>query len=91
VARQGIHIIQHPGGGPLKISVDEDGVTGVYPDEGKVQYISKAQNGSSGSPCINGNKQLIAIHHAEVQSSFGSTREGVMLSKIYVDISQFIN
>lgn len=91
MARQGIHIIQHPGGGPLKISVDEDGVTGVYPDEGKVQYISKAQNGSSGSPCINGNKQLIAIHHAEVQSSFGSTREGVMLSKIYVDISQFIN
>ena len=91
VTRQGIHIIQHPGGGPLKISVDEDGVTGVYPDAGKVQYISKAQNGSSGSPCINGDKQLIAIHHAERQSSFGSTREGVMLSKIYDEISQSLN
>ena len=41
VVRQGIHIIQHPGGGPLKISVDENGVTGVYPAEGKVQYISR--------------------------------------------------
>jgi len=56
-----------------------------------VQYISKAQNGSSGSPCINGDKQLIAIHHAERQSSFGSTREGVMLSKIYDEISQSLN
>ena len=90
VARQGIHIIQHPGGGALKISVDEDGVTGVYPDAGKVQYISKAQAGSSGSPCIDGDKHLVAIHHAEVQKSFGSAREGVMLKAIYSQISQYL-
>lgn len=91
VAGQGIHIIQHPGGGPLMLSMDEDGVTGVYPDAGTVQYISKAQAGSSGSPCINGDKRLVAIHHAEVQKSFGSAREGVMLKAIYGEISPFLS
>jgi V8-like Glu-specific endopeptidase len=73
------------------LSVDEDGVTGVYPDAGTVQYISKAQAGSSGSPCINGDKRLVAIHHAEVQKSFGSAREGVMLKAIYGEISPFLS
>lgn len=90
VARQGIHLIQHPGGGPLKITVDENGVTGVYPTAGKVQYISNAQAGSSGSPCIDSDKRLVAIHHAEVQKSFGSAREGVLMSAIYADISPFL-
>jgi V8-like Glu-specific endopeptidase len=91
VQGQGIHIIQHPGGGPLKISVDEDGVAGVYPTAGKVQYISNAQDGSSGSPCIDGDKHLVALHHAEVQKSFGSAREGVLMSAIYADISPFLH
>lgn len=90
VKTQGIHIIQHPGGGPLKVSIDENGVTGVYADVGTVQYISSAQDGSSGSPCIDGEKRLVAIHHAEVQRSFGSAREGILLSAIYGEIQQYL-
>lgn len=91
VARQGIHLIQHPCGSSLKLSVDEDGVTGIYPESGKVQYISRTQAGSSGSPCIDGSMQLIAIHHAEVQRSFGSAREGILFSAIYPRVSQFLS
>ncbi|SEB88614.1 Trypsin-like peptidase domain-containing protein [Terriglobus roseus] len=90
VVRQPIHMIQHPGGGALQISVDEDGVTGIYPDSGKVQYISTAHAGSSGSPCIDGNKDLVAIHHAEVQRAFGAIREGILLSSIFPDISPYL-
>lgn len=90
VPHQGIHIIQHPGGGPLMISVDENGVTGVYPNDGTVQYISKAQGGSSGSPCIDGSRQLVAIHHAAKSTSFCSIREGIMLSAIYPEIARYL-
>jgi len=90
VVGQAIHLIQHPGGGALMISVDEDGVTGIFKDAGKVQYISTAHAGSSGSPCIDGNKRLIAIHHAEVQRAFGAVREGILLANIFQDISSYL-
>lgn len=90
VKGQGINIIQHPGGGALVITADEDGVSGVYPDAGTVQYISNAQHGSSGSPCLNGQKQLVAIHHAELEQTFGSAREGILLSAVYNDLAPFL-
>ena len=90
VKHQAINIIQHPGGGDLKLATDDNGVSGIYPSEGKVQYISMAEPGSSGSPCIDSAKRLVAIHHAEVKKSVFSAREGILISAIYADISPFL-
>ena len=90
VKRQAINIIQHPGGGPLKLSADVNGVSGVDNDLGKVQYISITEPGSSGSPCIDSEKRLVAIHHAEVNGKVFSVREGILISSIYAALSPFL-
>jgi len=90
VKHQAINIIQHPGGGPLKLSADVNGVSGVDKELGKVQYISITEPGSSGSPCIDSEKRLVAIHHAEVNGRVFSVREGILISSIYADMSPFL-
>jgi hypothetical protein len=90
VKRQAINIIQHPDGGPLKLASDVNGVSWVDKNSGKVQYISLTQPGSSGSPCIDSEKRLVAIHHAEVNGRVFSAREGILISSIYAAISPFL-
>jgi len=90
VRRQSINILQHPNGEPLQISLEENGVSDVYPDAGTVQYISITNEGSSGSPCIDGDKHLVAIHHAARETPFGSIREGVLMSAIFPEIAVFL-
>lgn len=65
-----------------------DGITGVYPNSGLVQYINKAAGGSSGSPCFNENGELVALHHAQRSKSFGTIREGILFSSIYHNLEQ---
>jgi V8-like Glu-specific endopeptidase len=86
--RDGINILQHPNGESMKLSITCDGITGVYPNSGLVQYINKASGGSSGSPCFNEKGELVAIHHAQKSKSFGTIREGILLSHIYKDLEQ---
>lgn len=84
----GINILQHPNGESMKLSISCDGITGVYPQSGLVQYINKTAGGSSGSPCFNENGNLVALHHAQRSKSFGTIREGILFSSIYQDLIQ---
>lgn len=87
---QEINILQHPQGQTMKIAVSSDGITGVYPASGRVQYVTTAKEGSSGSPCFNDDWKVIALHHAERSRSFGSIREGILFSVIYPEIKQYL-
>lgn len=84
----GIHLLQHPQGDSMKLSISNDGVTGIYKDVGLIQYVNKTAGGSSGSPCFDDDWQLVAIHHAERAKSFGSIREGILFSSIYQDLTK---
>jgi len=86
---RGIHILQHPQGEPLKISGDADGVAGVFPEMSKVQYVSRAEPGSSGGPCFDDDLRLVAIHRCERRTKFGSVREGVLMEKVHQSIQSF--
>ncbi|WP_202220571.1 effector-associated domain EAD1-containing protein [Okeania sp. KiyG1] len=83
-----INILQHPNGESMKLSITCDGITGIYPNSGLVQYINKTTGGSSGSPCFNENGELVALHHAQRSKSFGTIREGILFSSIYYDLAQ---
>jgi V8-like Glu-specific endopeptidase len=82
----GINILQHPNGESMKLSISCDGITGVYPNSGLVQYINKTSGGSSGSPCFNENGELVALHHAQRSKYFGTIREGILFTSIYNDL-----
>ncbi|MGK7954660.1 MAG: effector-associated domain EAD1-containing protein [Crocosphaera sp.] len=84
----GLNILQHPNGESMKLSITCDGITGVYPNSGIVQYINRTAGGSSGAPCFNENGELVALHHAQRSKSFGTIREGILLSSILHDLAQ---
>jgi len=81
-----IHVVQHPEGETMKVVFGTNGVTGVYEEEGLIQYISQTSHGSSGSPCFNDRWQLVALHHAQRATNFGVVCEGILFSKIYPQI-----
>ena len=59
---QRVNIIQHPGGHPKKISIQNNFV--AYVDNTIIQYYTSTMPGSSGSPVMNDEFQVIAIHHS---------------------------
>ena len=77
-----LNILQHPGGETMKLALSANGVAGVDPDRGLIQYVTGASGGSSGSPCFTDGWGVVALHRAERSRAFGSIREGVLLSAI---------
>jgi endonuclease G len=88
--RSALYILQHPQGEPMKLAIDANGVTGVYPQDGRVQYVTRTSPGSSGSPCFNEDWKVVALHHAERSKAFGSIREGILFSQIYDRIAAYL-
>ncbi|NEQ39162.1 MAG: trypsin-like peptidase domain-containing protein [Okeania sp. SIO3I5] len=88
--RMGLHLLQHPEGDSMKLSISHDGITGVYPQRGLVQYVNQSAVGSSGSPCFDENWKLVALHHATKSKYFGAIREGILWSSIYQEIRSFL-
>jgi V8-like Glu-specific endopeptidase len=89
--KMGINVLQHPEGDSMKLSVSQDGITGVYANSGLVQYVNKTALGSSGSPCFDENWFLVALHHAQRAKTFGSIREGILWTSIYQEIKDFLS
>lgn len=87
----GLTILQHPEGESMKLAVSRDGITSVLLQSGLVQYATKTAGGSSGSPCFNEDWKVVALHHAERSKSFGSIREGILLSSIYQEIKSHLS
>jgi len=56
-----LFIVQHPDGEPLKLSFDS--IIGLNDNKTRLHYKTYTEGGSSGSPCFNGNWELIALHH----------------------------
>jgi endonuclease G, mitochondrial len=87
----GIHVLQHPDGDSMKVVFGTNGITGVYQENGLIQYISQTSTGSSGSPCFNDEWQLVALHHAQRATTFGVVCEGILFSAIYPQIAGFLS
>lgn len=90
VEKMGINILQHPEGDSMKLSISQDGITGVYENSGLIQYVNKTALGSSGSPCFDENWCLVALHHAQRAKTFGTIREGILFASIYQEIKSHL-
>lgn len=67
-----VTIIQHPSGRYKKISLQNNFVE--YIDEFVIQYTTSTEPGSSGSPVLNDEFAVVAIHHAGGNLSEPTTR-----------------
>jgi V8-like Glu-specific endopeptidase len=85
-----VTIIQHPGGDYKKISMQNNFVE--YADEFVVQYTTSTEPGSSGSPVLNDELEVVAIHHAGGQLIEPATNrrylrnEGIRAAAILDDV-----
>jgi V8-like Glu-specific endopeptidase len=83
---QRVNIIQHPAGMPKQISIQNNFVK--YVDTRIVQYLTSTLGGSSGSPVLNDEWQVVAVHHAggmlrdPASGNFFSRNEGMRVSAI---------
>jgi hypothetical protein len=57
-----VNIVQHPGGGPKQIGLYHNTV--VFVGSKRVQYLTDTLPGSSGSPVLNSNWKVVALHHS---------------------------
>lgn len=85
-----LNILQHPEGKTLKLALSGNGVDQVVENRGIVQYSTKTENGSSGSPCFNDQWEVIALHHAQSSRSFGTIGEGIIFKSIYNEIANYL-
>jgi hypothetical protein len=57
-----LSILQHPDGAPLKISFGQS--AGLNANAARLRYTVNTVGGSSGSPCLNAQLELVGLHHA---------------------------
>lgn len=60
-------IIQHPKGAYKQFSLEPLAVRHL--DARRIQYVADTQQGSSGSPVFNSRMEVIALHHAEAETT----------------------
>jgi V8-like Glu-specific endopeptidase len=59
-----LFIVQHPDAEPVKMAFDTDAIIGLNGNGTRVRYKTNTEGGSSGSPCLTQNLELVALHHA---------------------------
>lgn len=74
-------IIQHPKGNPQKISLGS--VTRIDTNQNRIYHTVNTLEGSSGSPCISGNGNIVALHQ---RASDTVTNKGIPFSAILADL-----
>lgn len=57
-----VNIVQHPGGGPKQIAFFHNTV--MFVGAGRVQYLTHTLPGSSGSPVLDEQWRVVALHHS---------------------------
>jgi V8-like Glu-specific endopeptidase len=86
--RKALNMLQHPGGQVMQLALSGNAVTWVSDDGTRLQYLTPAAKGSSGSPCFNEDWEVVALHHAEETRRFGpfglgTIRQGIPFKAIY--------
>lgn len=82
-------IVQHPHGGPIKLAIDTEAVlpTPGAPERPRLRYATNTDPGSSGSPCLSMDWQLVALHHyGDPAWSDPKFNQGIPAGRIRADL-----
>jgi endonuclease G, mitochondrial len=85
-----LNILRHPEGDRMKVPLSNGGVMKINASRGRLLYVNQTESGTSGAPCFDRDWNLVALHHRNIQTSFGSMREGILFSAIYRQILSFL-
>lgn len=79
-----LFIMQHPKGGTLKLSANtfRSFNQATAAASTRLTYFNDTEHGSSGSPCLDGNWNLVALHHSGDPEFRPSYNEGIPMHKI---------
>ena len=80
-----VNIIQHPNGKPMQLVLHDNTIIDVFDDF--LHYRADTQPGSSGSPVLNNNWQVAALHHSGVPKRDQDGRI-LLVSGDYWDLQQ---
>ena len=75
-------IMQHPEGGPLKLSLNTQAVLGIDTASGRLMYRTDTMPGSSGAPCFDLDWNFVAMHEGRDVRGGGNHNQGIPLSMI---------
>ncbi|KZZ84821.1 DNA/RNA non-specific endonuclease [Bacillus sp. SJS] len=85
-----VSIIQHPSGAPKSLAIRDNKITDVFDDY--IHYSTDTQEGSSGSPVLNDEWVIVALHHAGVPDPENpeeyTANEGIRISSIVKFLSE---
>lgn len=81
-----LFILQHPAGKPMKLTVNT--VRGFNANRTRLTYLNDTEPGASGSPCFNGNWELVALHHSGDPAAVANYNEGIPLAAIVSNLKQ---
>src|SRR5260370_22473260 len=76
-------IIQHPHGNPQKIALGS--ISQIPTTQSRIHYTTNTLEGSSGSPCVNSNGIVVALHQGK---NDGDSNKGISFSAILEDLRQ---
>jgi hypothetical protein len=93
--RKTLHMLQHPGGQVMQLALSGNAVTFISDDGTRLEYVTPAAKGSSGSPCFNDEWEVVALHRSEETRRFGpiglgTIRQGVPFKSIYEKIKDHL-
>lgn len=82
-----VSIIQHPSGGFKRVALRDSRILGIpgAPDDDFIHYTTDTEPGSSGSPVLNDQWRVVALHHSGVPGPGGTwiANEGIRVSRIF--------
>jgi V8-like Glu-specific endopeptidase len=81
-----IVIMQHPGGGPRRCAIA--GFVGPNGNATRMRYLTSTEPGSSGSPCLDLDWNLIGLHHGAEPVAEASYNVGIPLAAIAASLTQ---
>ncbi len=86
VVGERVSIIQHPDGKPQKVALHDNRIVDIDVKDHFIHYKTDTMGGSSGSPVLNIQWDLVALHHA----TSGNNNEGVRISSIVTRLREIM-
>lgn len=86
-----LHLIGHPFGKSMKLSMSSEGIVYISENTGIAQYTTPSQAGASGSPCFSADWKAIILHQSERSKGFGVVRQGILMKSIFAEINTLLD